>query len=419
MNIKNTLFAAMLATVALGASAQDCTKGCTGTSVCSKDCTGDCSKGKDKFDVTADMMCKNVKDSIYYKYTPHAYVQAQIGGSYTLGEIDFEDLISPAAQLSVGYEFGSVVGMRFAVSAWQSKGGSSLYDNKIGENVDYCWSYNYVAPTIGATFNLSNLISGVNPNRLVDFYAMLGCGVNIHWNNKEHNDLVDAGVFMHNDNFTFDKSYNWKGTKVSGVAYAGLGADFKVSKNWSVTTEINANLTGDRYNSKKAGNSDWYFNAYAGAKYHFGKVYKSKKLEAPQPKVIYKDRIVEKVVEKVVDAPVAKAVEAARPPLHIEVFFNLAAFKLLGSEAQKVKEVANYMNKYPDAKLEVVGLCDKGTGNDAINNPLSEKRANLIKDVLVKTYKISPDRIHCVGKGSSVQPFDVPELNRVSICDAD
>lgn len=404
MNIKNTLFAAMLATVALSASAQEAKK------VCSKDCQ-----------VTAGMLCKNVKDSVYHKVIPHAYVQAQFGAQYTLGEIDFGDLISPSAQLSVGYEFGSVVGARFAVSAWQSKGGSSLYDylNYYPmEKIDYRWKYNYVAPTIAATFNMSNLISGVNPNRLVDIYAILGAGLNIHWGNKEHNALTDQGTFVTFNDNTFEESYDWKGTKAAGVAYAGLAADFKVSRKWTVTAEVNANLTGDRYNSKKAGNVDWYFNALAGVKYNIGKTYCSKKLEAPQPKVVYKDRIVEKVVEKIVEKPVEKVVEATRPPLHIEIFFNIAGFKLLGSEAQKVKEISNYMKKYPDAKLEVVGLCDKGTGTDKINNPLSEKRANLVKNILVKTYKIPADRINCIGKGSTIQPYEVPELNRVAVCDA-
>lgn len=76
MNIKNTLFAAMLATVALSASAQEAKK------ECSKDCQ-----------VTAGMLCKNVKDSVCHKVIPHAYVQAQFGAQYTLGEIDFGDLI--------------------------------------------------------------------------------------------------------------------------------------------------------------------------------------------------------------------------------------------------------------------------------------------------------------------------------------
>ena len=34
-----------------------------------------------------------------YVFTPHWYLQAQVGGQYTLGELSFKDLISPNAQL--------------------------------------------------------------------------------------------------------------------------------------------------------------------------------------------------------------------------------------------------------------------------------------------------------------------------------
>lgn len=35
--------------------------------------------------------------------------------------------------------------------------------------------------------------------------------------------------------------------------------------------EGNANITTDKYNSKKAGNADWYFNALAGLRINLGK----------------------------------------------------------------------------------------------------------------------------------------------------
>lgn len=46
-------------------------------------------------------------------FNPHWYVQAQIGGQYTLGEVGFGKLLSPNAQLGVGYNFNKVVGARF------------------------------------------------------------------------------------------------------------------------------------------------------------------------------------------------------------------------------------------------------------------------------------------------------------------
>ena len=59
-------------------------------------------------------------------FKPHWYFQLQGGAQYTLGERDFGDLISPNAQVTVGYNFNPLVGARLSVNAWQSKAGSTI-----------------------------------------------------------------------------------------------------------------------------------------------------------------------------------------------------------------------------------------------------------------------------------------------------
>lgn len=376
MNIKKSIFATLLAGIALGASAQEAAK-------------------------------------TEYVFQPHWYVQGQFGAQYTLGEVSMGKLISPNAQLGVGYNFGKVVGARFIVNAWQSKGGSEI----MGET--YKWKYNYVAPMVDVTFNISNLISGVNPCRLVDVTAFIGGGVNIAFNNDEavdvDNQLRAAYGNIYNGT-AYEKSQYlrnlWSNTSARAVGHAGLAADFKVAKNLSVGAEIAANFLSDTYNSKKAGNVDWYFNGLVGVKYSFGDTYKEKKIEPVEPKIVYRDRIVEKIVEKPVEKKVVPEVE----PLRMDIFFNIAKFKLLASEQQKIGEVAAYMKKYPQTKVVITGLADKGTGTDKINIPLSKKRAEIVKDMLVKQHGIDASRITAEGKGSSEQPYTIPELNRVSIC---
>lgn len=376
MNIKKSIFATLLAGIALGASAQEAAK-------------------------------------TEYVFQPHWYVQGQFGAQYTLGEVSMGKLISPNAQLGVGYNFGKVVGARFIVNAWQSKGGSEI----MGET--YKWKYNYVAPMVDVTFNISNLISGVNPCRLVDVTAFIGGGVNIAFNNDEAVD-VDNQLRATYGNIYNGTAYEnsqylrnlWSNTSARAVGHAGLAADFKVAKNLSVGAEIAANFLSDTYNSKKAGNVDWYFNGLVGVKYSFGDTYKEKKIEPVEPKIVYRDRIVEKIVEKPVEKKVVPEVE----PLRMDIFFNIAKFKLLASEQQKIGEVAAYMKKYPQTKVVITGLADKGTGTDKINIPLSKKRAEIVKDMLVKQHGIDASRITAEGKGSSEQPYTIPELNRVSIC---
>ena len=375
MNIKKTVFATLLASTALCASAQEA--------------------------------------KTEYVFQPHWYVQGQFGAQYTLGEVSMGKLISPNAQLGVGYNFGKVVGARFVVNAWQSKGGSEIQ----GET--YKWKYNYVAPMIDVTFNMSNLISGVNPNRLVDVTAFIGGGVNIAFSNDEANEVNNYLLNTYgtiNSGSAYEKSQFLRNvrdnTSARAVGHAGLAADFKVTNKLAVGVEVAANFLSDTYNSKKAGNVDWYFNGLVGVKYAFGETSKERKIEPPAPQIVYRDRVVEKIVEKPVEGKKVAEVEALR----MDVFFNIAGFKLLASEAQKVGEVAEYMKKYPSSKVTITGLADKGTGTDKINIPLSKKRAEIVKDMLINKYGISADRITAEGKGSSEQPYTIPELNRVSIC---
>ena len=59
-------------------------------------------------------------------FNPHWFVQAQMGGQYTLGEVSFGDLLSGNAQVAAGYKFSRVWALRLAIGGWQSKGGSDL-----------------------------------------------------------------------------------------------------------------------------------------------------------------------------------------------------------------------------------------------------------------------------------------------------
>ena len=121
-------------------------------------------------------------------FNPHWYVRAQAGGQYTLGEVDFGDLISPNAQIAAGYNFTSVWGLRLGVNAWQSKGGSTVWGN------EYKWKYKYVAPTLDATINLTNLFGGFNAKRLCDVTFFAGVGANIAFSNDEAADANAAIV---------------------------------------------------------------------------------------------------------------------------------------------------------------------------------------------------------------------------------
>ena len=85
------------------------------------------------------------------------------------------------------------------------------------------------------------------------------------------------------------------------------------------------------------------------------------------------------------------------------------------SEAGKIADIANYLKENKDAKVNIVGYADAGTGNDKINDRLAKKRADIVVKCLLEKYEIAADRISYDSKGARVQPFAENDMNRVTI----
>jgi len=342
-----------------------------------------------------------------YVFNPGWYVQIQpLGIQHTLGEVDFGDLNSYNIQAAIGRQFNPVVGGRFAINAWQSKAGSELDGQK------YKWDWKYVAPSVDVTFNLSNLFCGFNPNRVFNFGIFGGLGANIGFSNDGAADAQKQMNALYGNLGVNSLEYLWSGTKVRLFGQAGITGDFKISDAVSVGLELSANTLNDKYNSKKAGNWDWYFNALAGVKINLGPTYTTREIPVPEPEIRY----VEKVVEKVVEVP-AKCPEVE--PLRRDIFFLINKTEIRPEEAQKVKDIADYMNEHPTAKVMVTGYADAGTGNNKINDRLAAGRADAVVKALKNQYGIAESRISYDSKGSRVQPFAENDMNRVSICIAE
>ena len=328
-------------------------------------------------------------------FKSHWFINLQGGAQYTLGEAKFKDLISPNVQAAIGYQFTPIFGIRLQGNAWQSKG---AFDN----DQVYTYKYKYVAPGLDFMFNLSNLLCGWNPDRFFNVTAFLGGGANIAWDNGEANTLHNQG---------FKMEYIWDGTKVRPFGRGGLQFGFRLSDAVQFLLEGNANILTDKYNSKKAGNPDWYFNALAGFRINLGKV---RNVETHD---VYRDVVVYDTIYKtvVIEDANARRIE----PLRRDIFFLRNQTDIRDTESQKVADIADYLNQYPTAKVNIVGYADVQTGNATINARLAQQRADVVVKTLVENYGISADRISYDSKGDTEQPFVENDLNRVSICIAE
>ena len=348
-----------------------------------------------------------------YEFQKHAFLNLEVGAQYTRGEAKFSKLLSPNFQVGLGYQFSPVIGARLQGNLYQSKGGWNGFVQTGYAPFTRDYAYFYAAPGIDVMFNLSNLFAGYNPTRIFNLSAFVGGGANIAWHNGEVNriamDIENHGLKPEQ----FLLEYLWDGTKVRPFGRFGLEAAFRLSDDVALTIEGNANLLSDHYNSKKADNPDWYFNALAGLKINLGKSHKKYVKEVipvnpyagtPRTDTVY-------VTKTLKDTVYVQKPEALRR----DIFFTINKWDIRPSEQQKVADIANFLQRYPNAKVSLCGYADVQTGNDRINDELGRNRVNAVKQELVSKYGISEYRITTDSKGARVQPFSVNEQNRVTI----
>ncbi len=83
------------------------------------------------------------------------------------------------------------------------------------------------------------------------------------------------------------------------------------------------------------------------------------------------------------------------------------------SQMANIEMIAQYMKNHPEATVEIKGYASP-EGSKELNQKLSEARANAVKNVLVKNYKINANRLIATGMGATDKLFKQVEFNRVA-----
>ena len=83
---------------------------------------------------------------------------------------------------------------------------------------------------------------------------------------------------------------------------------------------------------------------------------------------------------------------------------------------KNVAEVAKYIEEHPDVNIVITGYADVKTAYPEYNMKLSKRRAESVRDALVKKFNVDPSRLRIDYKGDTVQPYKMKnEWNRVVI----
>ena len=89
------------------------------------------------------------------------------------------------------------------------------------------------------------------------------------------------------------------------------------------------------------------------------------------------------------------------------IFFRFDSFSLKHESVAELKKVINFLNEYPNVKVELSGHTDS-KGSDTYNLTLSENRARIVFEYLINVGKINKDRMTYKGYGET-KPIDTNE----------
>lgn len=351
------------------------------------------------------------------EFRGHWYIQVQGGVGQTVGETSFGSLISPSAAFNFGYRFTPVWGLRAGISGWQGKGAV------LGPTEVY--RYSYLQGSVDVTADICGIFSGYREGRSLSPYLFAGVGVNGGFNNSEANSL--SGRFPE-DNLL------WTGRSILPAGRFGLGTGIRITDAVHFNVEVNANILGDRFNSKRGSAVDWQLGALAGFTFNIG-LKKGRKAEpvpssAPVPVAVQMPEPSEPSEPSRPGAaePSSESVDSAESgepssaesapqfnPVQEDIYFSIGKSVIRPGEKTKLAEVVSLLESYPEAVITVTGHADRATGSAGRNLELSKERARNVAAALMDG-GVSGDRITVLYKGDTENPYSEPERNRVAIC---
>ena len=335
------------------------------------------------------------------------------GAEATFGDNDsagsFGKRISPTLNVSVGKWFTPGLGLRLQYSGLQTRGftydagadyvkGTQLKDGYYKQRFDYMNLHGDVM------FNLNALFGGYNQHRVYEIIPYVGAGFT-HNYSKPHREALSVN--------------------------AGIINKFRISNAIDINLELSAMGVEDKFDGEVGGDHgyDGVLSATVGLTYRFP----ARGFRRPMPQLIsqielaaMQDKLaamgaqnaqLKNALIQAQNQPVAEVTETEVivPDPDIAprtVFFTIGSAELSPREIMNLSYLAEQMKQFPNATYTVNGYADSATGTPAFNKELSLKRAQAVKDALVKNYGIAADRLN-IEAGGGVDKFGQPILNRV------
>lgn len=296
----------------------------------------------------------------------------------------------------------------------------------------------WITPTTGVRlvgdWNQSHVVSYIdtkgkafidNPNHAgvyVDFmvnpFSMLSMNGYDSW----FKPVIFAGIgYAH----TFKNDYYPVGDYV--VPRIGLQLNFDITDAIQLNVEGNGCLLNDKFdNVVGTARYDGKVNLLAGLTYKFSHngsrgfqyipSYDQEDIDALNDEINQLRTELDKKpkeVQVIKEVSVEKVVKV-KELIPMTVRFEINSDKIEDKQMANLQNIADYMKDNPEVKLSITGYADVQTGSSEYNLKLSEKRAETVKNSLVKL-GIKESKLEVGFEGDKVQQYEQNDWNRCSI----
>lgn len=344
------------------------------------------------------------------KFFDNWFIDAGAGVNFSLkGQEGLHNGKGLDLEFNLGKWIEPCYGFRFG---WQgfTNGDVMVSDQKFGDI-----QFNYLHTDF--MVNISNLFGGYKEKRTISFVPYVTAGAAFQKTMKEHRSFAyGAGLQMPIrlggvvSIVPEAQLLGLRGTVlnakegVSGVFTASLGFRFNLGKNnWT----RKATTVGAAAAALAASEAALAAAKDQNAKLAADAANSAKALEELRAQY---DALM-KNLKDCEESKKAPLVDLSENPLI--VYFPIGKATLPATELAHFEyDVKSTIINCPNAKLTICGMADAKTGNKALNEKLSKKRAEYIKNLLVETYGLDPDRFELttfVGNASAN-----PELDRAA-----
>ena len=340
------------------------------------------------------------------EFSPEPYIQIQGGAAYDFGDASFANLLSPAAQVAVGYRFVDCWSARLAVNGWQGKHASDKGN---------LYGFKYVQPNVDLVLDWAAGLFGYRADRPANIYTFFGVGTAIGLENSQANDLAAAGEHFEN---------LWQPTKFFWNTRSGIGTDIRLSDRVALNLEFDAQFYPESFNSRNnphvAAGPDIHLALLGGLRFNLGWRPRKAKPAPVAPATTYQrqEPAPAQPKKEMTNEPAYKPQQPAEQPIYqgadVDIFFDLNKSVIRDDQVNTLNRLVSFLRNTPDAKVKLDGYADKQTGTADINQELSEQRVIAVRQYLVSR-GIDASRISTAAHGDKVQPF-TGEKNRAVTC---